>query len=78
LTHKRIIIRLYKKGYQTPEIVRKTDHTEEAIDRYIKAYKKIEMLSKKMTPKEIAQTLEMSLSLVDEYIKIMNEVNTEV
>lgn len=78
LTHKRIIIRLYKNGYQTPEIVRKTDHTEEAIDRYIKAYKKIEMLSKKMTPKEIAQTLEMSRSLVDEYIKIMNEVNTEV
>lgn len=75
LTHKRIIIRLYKQGYQLPEIARMTDHTEEACDRYIKAYKKVEALSKKMKPQEIAQTLEMSKSLVEEYIKIINEVN---
>jgi predicted transcriptional regulator len=36
------------------------------------------MLSKKMNSQEIAQTLEMSRSLVDEYIKNKNEVNTEV
>jgi hypothetical protein len=32
-THKRIIIRLYKKGYQTPDIARMTNHTKEACDR---------------------------------------------
>ena len=74
LTHKRIIIRLYKEGYQTPEIARKTNHTEEACDRYIKAYKKVVKLSKKMGVEEIAQTLEMSVSLVKEYVKLMNEV----
>ncbi len=74
LTHKRIIIRLYKEGYQTPEIARKTNHTEEACDRYIKAYRKVVKLSKKMGVEEIAQTLEMSVSLVKEYVKLMNEV----
>jgi len=74
LTHKRIIIRLYKEGYQTPEIARKTNHTEEACDRYIKAYRKVVKLSKKMGVEEIAQILEMSVSLVKEYVKLMNEV----
>lgn len=74
LTHKRIIVRLFKQGYQTPEIARKTNHTEEACDRYIKAYKKVVKLSKKMGVEEIAQTLEMSVSLVKEYVKLMNEV----
>jgi predicted transcriptional regulator len=70
LTHKRIIIRLYCQGYQTPEIARKTNHTEEACDRYIKAYKKVVKLSRTMSVDEIAQTLEMSKHLVDEYVKI--------
>ncbi len=73
ITHKRIILNLYKNGYQTPDIARMTNHTEEACDRYIKAYKKVEKLSKTMNIGEIAQVLEMSRSLVEEYINILNE-----
>ncbi|MDI6811307.1 MAG: DUF1670 domain-containing protein [archaeon] len=73
MTHKRIIVELYKQGCQTPEIARKTNHTEEACDRYIKAYKKVEKLSKKMEPEEIARTLEMGISLVKEYISFIEE-----
>lgn len=73
MTHKRIILRLYRQGYQTPEIARKTNHTVEACDRYIKAYKKVEKLCRKMTPEEISRTLEMGKSLVMEYINIMKE-----
>jgi len=29
ITHKRIIIRLYLKGYLTPEIARRTKHSDE-------------------------------------------------
>ena len=72
-THKKIIIRLYKKGYQTPEIARMTNHTDKACDRYIKAYKKVEKLSKTMNINEIAQILGMGRSLVEEYINILNE-----
>lgn len=73
ITHKKIILGLYKKGYQTPDIARKTNHTEEACDRYIKAYKKVEKLSKTMNSEEIAQILGMGKSLVEEYITILNE-----
>lgn len=73
ITHKRIILRLYRKGYQTPDIARMTNHTEEACDRYIKAYKKVEKLSKTMKSEEIAQILGMGKSLVEEYIRILNE-----
>jgi hypothetical protein len=73
MTHKKIILRLYKKGYQTPEIARMTNHTEGACDRYIKAYKKVEKLSKTMASEEIAQILGMGKSLVEEYIAILNE-----
>ncbi|HED00774.1 MAG TPA: DUF1670 domain-containing protein, partial [Proteobacteria bacterium] len=52
---------------------RKTNHTEEACDRYIKAYKKVQKLSEKMEPAEIARTLEMGVSLVKEYLSLITE-----
>jgi hypothetical protein len=63
--------KLYKQEYQTPEIARKTNHTEEYCDRYIKAYKKVEKLIKKMEPKKIARTLEIGISLVKEYLSLI-------
>ena len=73
VTHKKIILNLYRKGYQTPDIARMTNHTPEACDRYIKAYKKVEKLSKTMKNEEIAQILGMGKSLVEEYITILNK-----
>ena len=75
ITHKRIIIRLHKQGYQTPEIARKTSHSQEACDRYIKTYRKVIKLSRKMNQEEIAQTLELSAALVKEYLDIEKEGN---
>ena len=73
VTHKRIILRLYKKGYQTPDIGRMTNHTEKACDRYIIAYKRVQKLNNTMKSGEIAQILGMGKSLVEEYIRIINE-----
>jgi len=73
MTHKKIILEFYKKGYQTPEIARMANLTEQACDRYIKAYKKVEKLNRTMKSEEIAQILGMGKSLVDEYIRILNE-----
>ena len=73
MTHKKIIVRLYKEGYQTPEIARKTNHTLEACDRYIKAYKRVEKLNTKMSIDEIAQTLGMGKSLVKEYLNLIDD-----
>jgi hypothetical protein len=74
LTHKRIIVALYLQNVPTPDIARRTSHTEEACDRYIKSFKRVQMLAdKNMKPLEIARLLEMSESLVKEYLELHNE-----
>lgn len=73
VTHKRIILRYYLKNIPTPDISRITGHTEEACDRYIKAFKKVKTLYGSMNPQEISRTLEMSEYLVKEYIAIIEE-----
>ena len=78
VTHKKIIIKLHKKGYQLPEISRKTNHTEIAADRYIKAYERVKKLYTKMPVEQISQILGMGRSLVNEYVELIDtkEVNT--
>ena len=73
LTHKKVIVALFLQNVQTPDIARKTCHTEEACDRYIKAFKRVKMLYGRIPPLEIAQTTMMSERLVNEYIALIEE-----
>ena len=73
LTHKKLIVSLFLQNIPTPDISRKTCHTEEACDRYIKAFKKVRTLHGRMAPLEISRTLEMSERLVNEYIVLIDE-----
>lgn len=73
ITHKKIIIGHFLKNVPTPDIARITGHTEEACDRYIKAFKKVRTLHGGMNHQEIARTLDMSEFLVKEYIAIIEE-----
>ena len=73
LTHKKVIVTLFLQNVPTPDIARKTCHTEEACDRYIKAFKKVRTLYGRMSPLEISRTLEMSERLVNEYIALIEE-----
>jgi predicted transcriptional regulator len=75
ITHKKIIIGHFLKNVPTPDISRITGHTPEACDRYIKAYKKVRTLYGSMNQNEIARTLDMSESVVKEYIAIYEEFN---
>jgi DNA-binding CsgD family transcriptional regulator len=74
-THKKLIISLFLQNVPTPDIARNTCHTEEACDRYIKAFKNVRMLYRTMKPFEIARTLEMSERLVNEYIALLEQKN---
>ena len=79
LTHKRIIIQQFVKNIPTPEIARRTSHSEEACDRYIKGFKKVQKLYKDgLPPENIAAELEMSKALVREYVAIVDEMNKSV
>ena len=73
VTHKRIIVRLYMEGRLVPEIARMTNHSEEAVNRYIKAFNKVRMLKDRLGIDEIIRTLEMSNYLVKEYFHIINQ-----
>lgn len=73
LTHKKVIVSLFLQNVQTPDISRRTCHTEEACDRYIKAFKRVKTLYGRMSPLEISRTLEMSERLVNEYITLIEE-----
>jgi len=74
LTHKRIIIKHFLRNVPTPEIARRTYHSEEACDRYIKSFKRVKKLYDDKVPLEnICSDLEMSKNLVREYIEIIDE-----
>jgi DNA-binding protein Fis len=75
LTHKKIIIEQFVRNIPTPEIARRTSHSEEACDRYIKGFKKVQKLHGNGIPEEnIASELEMSKSLVREYVEIIKNL----
>jgi hypothetical protein len=75
LTHKKIIIQQFVRNIPTPEIARRTSHSEEACDRYIKGFKKVLKLHGGGMPAEnIASDLEMSKSLVREYVEIIEDM----
>jgi DNA-binding XRE family transcriptional regulator len=74
ITHKKVIVAKFLRGIPTPDIARMTQHTEEACDRYIKAFKKVRMLHDgRKKPLEIAQILGMSERLVNEYLALIEE-----
>jgi len=78
LTHKRIIIQQFVRNIPTPEIARRTCHSEEACDRYIKGFKKVQKLFNDGIPVEnIAPELEMSKAQVREYVAIVQEMTKD-
>jgi len=78
LTHKNIIIQQFVRNVPTPEIARRTSHSEGACDRYIKGFKKVQKLYRDGVPAEnIASELEMSKSLVRQYVEIVEEMDKE-
>ncbi|HJH30990.1 MAG TPA: DUF1670 domain-containing protein, partial [Methanosarcinaceae archaeon] len=75
LTHKKIILKQFLRNVPTPEIARRTSHSEEACDRYIKSFKKVRKLSEEGLPVEnIAADLDMSKNLVKEYVEIIGDM----
>lgn len=73
ITHKREIISLYLEGYLTPEIALKTNHSKEAVDRYIKDYHRVEILWKHgITDIDtISQLSRLSKRVAQQYIDLL-------
>lgn len=75
-THKGIIISLYENGVSPADIVLKTSHSQDAVDRYIKHYEQVKKLCKKgLDAKAIVSITGRSLNVVNQYIKLYKNFN---
>jgi DNA-binding CsgD family transcriptional regulator len=75
-THKKIIIRLYLDGHLTPAIARITNHSEEAVDRYIRAFDKVNLL-KDNEVDYIQKVTGMGRWLIESYLDIIKDFSKE-
>ena len=75
-THKAIIISLYEQGISPADIVLKTSHSQDAVDRYLKQYDQIRTLIRKgLDEKAIKEITGRSMKTVKEYIKLYYDLN---
>jgi hypothetical protein len=74
VTHKKEIVRYMLQNYSQPEIKRRTHHSGEAVDRYLRDYNRVKILSKSNSPQEIAFATNLSVSLVNEYLNLIEEM----
>lgn len=72
-THKAAIIRLYLQGLTTPDIAARSYHSKEAVDRYIRGFERVRLLSGKFAREELPLLTGMSAGLVDQYLALIQE-----
>jgi len=78
ITHKREIIALYLQGYLTPTIARKTRHSKEAVDRYIRDYENVKLVRVATDdPDKISQITHLSKRVVNQYLDLIPEDELE-
>ncbi|MBA3045017.1 MAG: DUF1670 domain-containing protein [Euryarchaeota archaeon] len=74
VSHKAKIVLEYLKGYGYSEIKRRTHHSEESIDRYIRDFSRVVyLLQHEESISRIRQTTRLSESLIIEYKQIFEE-----
>ena len=77
-THKGIIISLYEQGISPADIILKTSHSPDAVDRYIKHYTQVKkLIRKRMDETAIKEITGRSMKVVKEYIKLYKDLNPE-
>jgi len=79
LTHKRIIcIKRYAQGKEPDQVARETYHSLEAVDRYLGQYDRVRHCRLHgMTPRETATVLNCGMALVQQYLAIDLELETQ-
>jgi hypothetical protein len=61
------------QGFLTPDIALKTNHSKEAVDRYIKDYHRVEILWNHdiKDPDKISHLARLSIRVVQQYIDLL-------
>jgi len=78
ITHKKQILRLYEEGTAPPDIARQTNHSLEAVDRYIKDYERVKFLARRdISKKEMTHLTGRGRSVITQYLKIIKQYHPE-
>ena len=77
VTHKKTIIeKLFLQGKSVEDVMRETNHSADAVHRYIVSFKQVVLCRKKgLQRDEIAFAVKMSAHLVEEYEKLIEELS---
>lgn len=80
ISHKMVIIRkIYLEKKDPVQVARETNHSPEAVDRYSLHFNKVKWcVENGMSKNEIIIVTGMSSHLIDEYLKIINELNASL
>lgn len=71
-THKQDIIGLHVKGYLVPTICKKTNHSKEAVERYIRDFEAVRLLTTKFDDLEtISRIIRLTRSVVKQYVDLI-------
>lgn len=72
ITHKREIVSLYLQGHDTPRIARKTRHAKESVDRYIRDFETVRILTQiSSDPTEIGRLARLNPRVVQQYLDLL-------
>jgi hypothetical protein len=78
VTHKKEIVRYMLQNYSQTEIKRLTNHSGEAVDRYLRDYNRVKVIRGKLNPQEMAFATGLGISLVNEYLDLIEELEGKV
>lgn len=78
VTHKKEIVRYMLQNHSQIEIKRLTHHSGESVDRYLTDYNRVKMLRGKLAPQEVAFATGLSISLANEYLDLIEEMEGKV
>ena len=71
-THKKEIISLYLNGYLVPTICQRTNHSKDAVERYIRDFGAIRLLDSKFDDiNSISLITRLSKRVVQQYIELI-------
>jgi hypothetical protein len=78
-THKGIIISLYEQGISPADIVLKTGHNQDSVDRYIKSYDQVLNLVKKGHDAiTICEVTGRSINTIRQYLRLVKNFHPEL
>ena len=78
-SHKGIVISLYEQAISPADIVLKTGHTQNAVDRYLKTYDQVlALVRKKHDAVSISQITGRTLHTVRQYLRLVKDFHPEL